>query len=604
VKYGAAGKAFQQGKNALVQGDVRSAIQMLEGVVKQRPEIEEAQFLLGMAYSHPDINRRAEAFKSWQKAVGHKGAQLHLGLEFHNDGDLKNAEASLRKAIALDAKYQEAWYHLGMVLEERDDEQGATQAYTKARDIDPKSEAGKWARTKVILFTGNNFETYAEGEIVDPATEQALGHRVGQRIINLFGLVKDDKATERIQGIFDKLIAATDRNDLKYRIYLLDTPVVNAYAFAGGYLFITKGMLDTIRLRMGDKDEYYAAFIAHEIAHAILRHTPERLKLTAAMSNYGKPEFETLFDQINVAATRQAEHEADKYGTIYMYRAGYNPRYMMEVWHAGARLFGASEKGGDHGTHEERALRTRDTLIELRGRVAEFERGNKKLAEGDFGAAQRHYEVFLALLPQSAPGRGNLGVALHREALQKMGTDQKYKRTTDIDPDSRAAKITLNASPGAEKKPSLDPRINARLLKEARASYELAMQLDPRYALARTNYGALLLDAGEVKAAVKALERAVKLAPTSAAAWNNLGVAYATAGDAKQAIAALEKSAALDGKLADPFFNLGVVYTDTKQGPKATVAYDEYAKRDASSGWTKLARARKAELTPKKPATP
>jgi len=63
---------------------------------------------------------------------------------------------------------------------------------------------------------------------------------------------------------------------------------------------------------------------------------------------------------------------------------------------------------------------------------------------------------------------------------------------------------------------------------------------------------------------------------------------------------------ALDAKLADPWFNLAVLHVDGGKSTEAIAAYAEYVKRDAGSGWAKLARARKGELekkvTPAKPS--
>jgi tetratricopeptide (TPR) repeat protein len=298
-----------------------------------------------------------------------------------------------------------------------------------------------------------------------------------------------------------------------------------------------------------------------------------------------------------VGMTRQAEYEADQYGALYMYRAGYNPRYAMDLHTQFRQAFGDIPAGLDHPTFEERAARVKDFLIELRGRVREFERANRRFRDGDYAGAARGYEIFLAILPKNAPAHLNLALARHRQALLTLGTDQKFKRSTDLDPDARAAAIELHAA-GA---PRPDPRIDAALLREAAAGYKTALRLDPGYALARVNYGALLLDQGDVKNAIRVLERAVA-APAGQAlalAWNNLGVAYAMGKDPAKASEAFERAVRLDGKLADPYFNLGVLWADAGQKQKAVAAFEQYAARDRDSGWSKKARQRKAELAAK-----
>jgi predicted Zn-dependent protease len=593
VKYGAAGQQFKDGKSAFVAGDYRGAIGKLEGVVKQYPEIEEAQYLLGMAYVVPEIGRRGEAMRAWSKAPSVKEAQMHLALELHNDGDLKNAETRFRAALKLDGNYQEAWYLLGELYAEKGDQDAARDAWQKALAVDENTPTGRWAQTRLNLDAGNVEEPFEEGEVVDPATEILLGRKLTDSILKEYPPVVDEKTTARLEAIWDRLVAVADRGDLRYKLVVFKYDVPNGYTLPGGNVLIPSAMVDTIRLRLGDKDEFYAALFSHELAHATLRHNTETVRFQQAKLR--DENAEQMMADLRVRASRQQEYEADKYGALYMYRAGYNPKFMLDFWKLAPSIFGESEKG-DHGTHEERAAVMRMDLIELRGRALEFERGNEALKNGDYAAAQDHYEVFLALLPGSAPGRLNYAVALHRDALKRIGADQKYKRTTDIDPDAKLMKIEVNST---EKHVEVDPRVNQRLLREAGKAYQAALKIDPSYAMARAGYGALLMDLGQTKEAIKVLEKATRIAPGYASAWNNLGVAYAMAGDAKKAQSTLDQATKLDAKLADPWFNLGVVLADGGKSKEAAGAYDEYAKRDPEGGWSKAARARRAELTKK-----
>src|SRR5262249_7086514 len=68
LKYPGVGTAFLEGKTAYVRGDFREAVKKLEKVVKKEPQIEEAQYLLGMAYASPQVKRRADAMAAWEKA--------------------------------------------------------------------------------------------------------------------------------------------------------------------------------------------------------------------------------------------------------------------------------------------------------------------------------------------------------------------------------------------------------------------------------------------------------------------------------------------------------------------------------------------------------
>jgi tetratricopeptide (TPR) repeat protein len=80
ARYGPAGRAYLDGRTLFASGDFRAAAQKLELVVKEHPEIEEAQYTLGLAYLTPEVNRRADALKTLAKAPKLKEARLQLGM--------------------------------------------------------------------------------------------------------------------------------------------------------------------------------------------------------------------------------------------------------------------------------------------------------------------------------------------------------------------------------------------------------------------------------------------------------------------------------------------------------------------------------------------
>jgi predicted Zn-dependent protease len=308
-------------------------------------------------------------------------------------------------------------------------------------------------------------------------------------------------------------------------------------------------------------------------------------------------ELDRSLTQVAVGMTRNSEYEADQYGALYMYRAGYNPRFAMTLHAEFRKAMGEIPPGMDHPPFAEREARVKDFLIDLRGRTREFDLGVKAMAAQNYDEAARRFEVFLSILPRSAPGHMNLAVARHRQAMARLGADQRFKRTTDLDPDSRAQAIQLHSAGTGDK---LDPRVDRARLREAAAEYRTALRLDPNYALARVNYGAVLLDLGKVADARKVLEMATKRNPKSAGAWNNLGVAYLLGKDTKKAQGAFDTAAKLDAKLADPWFNLGTMHAEAGDVERAMAAWDEYTKRDSGTGWAKAVRAKKAELAQRK----
>ena len=593
LKYGPAGATFREAKSALAAGDAKGAVSRLEKVVAAVPALEEAQWLLGVAYASPDVGRRGDALKAWRKAPKVERAQVALGAALHEDGDLAGAEAALRAAIALDGKSQEAWFRLGSVLAEKGGAADAQAAWRTTRELAPGSELGQWANTKLGTMTGQMLGAFKEGQILDPATEATLGQKASEAFIAQFGVYEDPRLEERIQKIWEHLVAASDRPELPTSVTLLDWGVVNAFTIHGGRVFVCRGLIDVVRTRMGDKDEVYAAILAHELAHAVLRHVPENMKVLQAVLN--DPNASAGLGRglatVAVGMTRASEHEADQYGALYLYRAGFDVRTMIELHRDFARYLGEVPPGMDHPPFAEREARVRDFLIELRGRVREFSRAVEALRVGANADAARRLEVFLAVLPRTAAGHLNLGLARHRQALERLGADAKWKRATDLDPDARVKAIELRSGAPA---PAVDPRIDRQRLREAAAAYRTALRLDPGYVMARVDYAALLLDLGQNKEARALLETAVKHGPRNALAWTNLAIARWLDKDLKGTKEAFDRATSIDPKLADPWFNQAVMMTDAGDRKAAAKAWDEYLTRDSTSGWAKAARARKA----------
>ncbi|HEX6837235.1 MAG TPA: tetratricopeptide repeat protein, partial [Polyangia bacterium] len=294
--------------------------------------------------------------------------------------------------------------------------------------------------------------------------------------------------------------------------------------------------------------------------------------------------------------SRAHEFEADQFGALYAYRAGFNPAEAVKLHEVMLQAMGEIPRGMTHPTHAERIARVRDYLLDLRAKVRGFDLGVKALAGGDYDAAQAKFEVFLGVFPDSLSARSNLGVALHRRALSALEPATRFRRSTDVDPNSRARKIELRAGEVSVGGLKQAPKIDERMIKEAIGEYQAALSIDPNYVFAQVNLGAALDDLKDRRNARVALEKAVRMAPQSKEAWNNLGAVAAEMGDTARALEALVKATALDGGYADAWFNLGMTYEQAGKHKDAAAAWDKYVSLDGKSGWTDIAKQHRARL--------
>lgn len=181
-------------------------------------------------------------------------------------------------------------------------------------------------------FTG----TYA------PSDDVALGKQQHPRLLEQFGGEYSDR---RLQGYVEQigrnLSRFTEyRNDFPYTFTLLNSPIVNAFALPGGYVYVSRGLL-----ALASNEAELAGVLAHELGHVNARHSAERIsaqqasQIGAMLASIGlqvagiNPDYASLGQSIATVAlqsySRKQEFEADTLGVRYMSRAGYDPEGMV-----------------------------------------------------------------------------------------------------------------------------------------------------------------------------------------------------------------------------------------------------------------------------------
>jgi predicted Zn-dependent protease len=152
-----------------------------------------------------------------------------------------------------------------------------------------------------------------------------------------FGGVYDDKDLQKyIDDVGQRLVEVCDRNYLDYQFQVIDSPILNAFALPGGFIFITRGLLAEL-----ENEAQLAGVLGHEIGHVVARHSATQLSeaigyqaLTlasmAAGPNAGEMAMVTtaLSQSMMLGYSREREFQADTMGLTYMHRAGYDPLEM------------------------------------------------------------------------------------------------------------------------------------------------------------------------------------------------------------------------------------------------------------------------------------
>jgi predicted Zn-dependent protease len=165
------------------------------------------------------------------------------------------------------------------------------------------------------------------------AEPEPASQREHARILASYG---GEYENARVQAMIaktvDRLVAASERPDLKYQVTILNSPAINAFALPNGRLYITRGLIALAN----DKAEL-ASVLSHEMGHVIARHAAIREEQARQVAIINHVVNDVLSDpqvgalalaksKLTLAAfSRAQEFEADGIGVGISARAGFDP---------------------------------------------------------------------------------------------------------------------------------------------------------------------------------------------------------------------------------------------------------------------------------------
>ena len=182
------------------------------------------------------------------------------------------------------------------------------------------------------------FETPAAQQSALPEPKPAVAQtpaieREHERILATYGGAYDDpKLQALITQTVDRLVAASDRPDLNYKVTILNSGAVNAFALPTGQLYVTRGLI-----ALASDTSELSSVLSHEMAHVLSKHAAIRedqarqaaivTRVVTDMSN--DPDLTALAlakTKLTMASfSRSQEFEADAIGVGISARAHYDP---------------------------------------------------------------------------------------------------------------------------------------------------------------------------------------------------------------------------------------------------------------------------------------
>ena len=166
------------------------------------------------------------------------------------------------------------------------------------------------------------------------AAQTAMVVRVGKKIASA------TEAYLRANGM------ASEIQNFAWEFNLIQDPQVNAFCMPGGKIVVYEGLMKLV-----SSDDELAVVVGHEVAHAVAKHSNERLS-QQVMAQYGANILNSLVSDKSSAVqkvagtvygigaqygmmlpfSRKHESEADYMGLVFMTMAGYNPDVAVGFW--------------------------------------------------------------------------------------------------------------------------------------------------------------------------------------------------------------------------------------------------------------------------------
>ena len=190
--------------------------------------------------------------------------------------------------------------------------------------------------------------------LVSETDEAQIGRKTDADVVKEYGIYDDPQLTAYLNGFCQEIARVSHRPNLPYQLKIVDSPVVNAFAVPGGYIFFTRGILAYL-----NNEAELVGVMGHELGHVAARHSAEQIS-RAQLANVGLglgmilvPELRYVSDlaQFGVGLlflkfSRDDERQADDLGVEYASKLGYDATQMADFFESLARMEPGSSRSG------------------------------------------------------------------------------------------------------------------------------------------------------------------------------------------------------------------------------------------------------------------
>jgi predicted Zn-dependent protease len=188
--------------------------------------------------------------------------------------------------------------------------------------------------------------------LLSDQNEVRMGQETDLQITAMYGIYDDVALVTYVDNLGQQLAKISHRPQLTYTFNVMDSPVINAFAVPGGYVYLTRGILAHL-----NSEAELAGVVGHEIGHITARHSAQQYtKAQMAQIGLGLGSLlsQTFSQYAGLAGqgigllflkfSRDNERQSDTLGVEYSSKVGYDARHMANFFNTLDKMH-SGEKG-------------------------------------------------------------------------------------------------------------------------------------------------------------------------------------------------------------------------------------------------------------------
>jgi len=407
--------------------------------------------------------------------------------------------------------------------------------------------------------------------ILNKQLEARIGRQVYYSLLSTGTVMTDPEIQEYIQSVGMRLVAASNASGQRFKFFVVDNSVINAFALPGGYIGVHSGLILAT-----DNESELAGVLAHEISHVTQRHISRAVyanqrnstlsmaallgAILIGVATGADPELiaggvsasQGAAIEQQIKFTRSNEYEADRVGITILANSGFDPMGMPAFFETMGRQTGSLSANRAPEfllTHPVSS----DRMAESRARARQYPVVDVADSSG--------YELTRARIRLLTSSRPELALEQFR-SLQK---DPAYKGSLEVEYGLAIANSGMGNYDKAEKSLTTLLRENEGIVplhsavgvnrmqsgnnEAALETFEDAMELFPRNVPLTVHYSEALIRDGQAKKAHTILLDLLNQVPPTPEQVRLIAIAANKAGDTDESYYYMAEYHAMTGNL-------------------------------------------------------